>query len=490
MKLNKIYLLLIQILILLVFTAAACNTLFGEGQGISTPTSQIKTIHPATLTAISASADQAGTPGPDPMGIPWSDLEGLELEFWYVWDLDEPGKGMNAIVEKFNLENKYGIKVTAVDQGLTLDPMDSIETSFEDGVVPDVMVSDTIYLAGWYEMDLTVDLKVFMEDPAVGFSVAEWRDFYPGIIEPFKLNHDVRPGLPFTQNIQVLFYNQTWGEELGFSIPPGTSAELLEQACTAAREYQGISDDASDGGGGLIVYPDSANITSWIYAYKGTILDTEEGEFQFSSPEVTDFALDWIGLGQEGCGYMISGYPDPMAQEIEFEKFNQRKALMIMNSSKNMDQIALTGNQTGQADEWVMIPFPGPDGNKAVSSSIQSGVIFRSSPEEELASWIFLKYLTSPEMQKQWIQYSGSYPTRKDALYLLKEYRTDNPHWAQGINLLRYGMVDPIHPSWEIIRQAVGDAFEALIGQNPQDISGLLLVLDQTAADMVKYSQE
>lgn len=51
-------------------------------------------------------------------------------------------------------------------------------------------------------------------------------------------------------------------------------------------------------------------------------------------------------------------------------------------------------------------------------------------------------------------------------------------------------MVDPLHPSWEIVRQAVGDAFEALFGENPQDISDLLLVLDQTAADLVKYSQE
>ena len=149
MKLNKINFLYPLLLFLLVFTAAACESFFGERQGISTPTSQIKTIHPATLTAISASADQAGTPEPDPLGIPWSDLDGLELEFWYVWDVDEPGKGMNAIVEQFNLENKYGIKVAAVDQGLTLNPMISVETSFENGVVPDVMINDMIYLAGW-----------------------------------------------------------------------------------------------------------------------------------------------------------------------------------------------------------------------------------------------------------------------------------------------------------------------------------------------------
>ena len=60
----------------------------------------VKTIHPATLTAISASAGEKTTPEPDPLGIPWSDLNGLEITFWYIWDLDEPGIGMNELNEK------------------------------------------------------------------------------------------------------------------------------------------------------------------------------------------------------------------------------------------------------------------------------------------------------------------------------------------------------------------------------------------------------
>jgi ABC-type glycerol-3-phosphate transport system substrate-binding protein len=490
MKLNRINLLVLPLLIGLVSLTAACDSLLNwRGVDVS-PTPQFKTIHPATLTAISAAAGESGTPAPDPFGIPLSDLDGIELEFWYVWDLDEPGEGMNAIVDKFNQENQYGIKVTAVDQGLTLDPMDSVEASFEDGLLPNVMINDAVYLAGWYEAGLTVDLRTYIDHPAVGFSVADWRDYFPGIIDAFKLSNNVRPGIPFTQDMQILFYNQTWGEELGFNTPPTSSDELFEQICAAAEDYQGQVDEPGDIGGGLIVYPDSANVLSWIYAYDGTILDSNQDGYDFSSPEVLEFAKDWIELGQKECGFMISGYPNPMAQEIEFEKFNQRKALVIMNSSRNLDQIALKANHTGRPDDWIMIPFIGPEGSQAVTSRVQAGVIFRSSAEEKLASWLFLKYLTSPEVQMDWVQYSGFYPTRKDTLYLLRKYRADNPDWALGVNLLKYGRIEPLHPSWEIVRQAVGDAFESLFGQNPEDIKDLLLTLDQTAADLVRYSQD
>ena len=490
MKRKKINILLVLQLLLLVIIAAACEGIAVDQPGVSPTTSLISTIHPATLTAISASADPSATPVPDPMGIPWSSLRGIELEFWYIWDLDKPGEGINAIVDKFNLENDWGVKVNAVDQGLTLDPMDTIEIALQEGVVPDLMISDTVHLGRWYRAGLTADLSHFIDDPVVGLSRIIRNDFYSGIFESFTLDGDIRPGIPFTQTIQVLYYNQTWAGELGFSSPPGTFEELKDQVCAASAAIQERTGSSQELAGGLLMYPDADNITSWIYAYNGVILDPDKGDYEFSSQEVYEVAWDWIKLGQDGCGYMISGYPNPIAREIEFEKFNQRDALVIMNSSQNMNQISMHANQTGRPDDWIMLPFLGPLRSKAVTANIQSGVIFNTSPEEELAAWLFLKYLTSPEVQAEWIQYSDYYPTRKDTLDYLKDYRTDNPHWSQGLNLLKYGQADPLHPSWEIVRQAVGDAFEDLFGKNSGEISKLLEMLDQTAAELVEYSQE
>ena len=490
MKQKKINPLLVSQLLILVIIAAACDFINTDHTGTLPATSLIKTIHPATLTAISESKQSRGTPDPEPMGIPWSELNDIELEFWYVWDLDEPGEGFNAIVEKFNQGNEWGITVNPVDRGLTLDPMDTIQAAFQEGVVPDVMISDAIYLAGWYEAGLTADLNPFMNDPAVGFTDVIYINYYSDILDTFILDEGVRPGLPFTQTIQVLYYNQTWAKELGFSSPPETVKELKEQACAASAEVQQRNGNSKDLAGGILMYPEAANITSWIYAYDGLIMEPGEEVYQFSSPEGKEVALDWIDIYHNGCGFIISGYPNPIAREIEFEKFNQRDALMMMSSSQNIDQISMHANQTGRADNWKMLPFIGPDGSKAVTASIQAGVLFNTTPEKELAAWLFLKYLTSPEIQAEWVQYSGLYPTRKDTLDLIRDFRTENPSWAKGLYLLKYGQANPLHPSWEIVRQAVGDAFEVLFEIEPVEITALLKMLDKTAVELTDFSRD
>ncbi len=463
-----------------VLVLTACDSALDGSVSTESTGGLVKTIHPATLTAISAAAGEKLTPEPDPLGIPWSDLNGLEINFWYIWDLDEPGTGMNAIVDRFNLETEWGIRVTPHDHGLTHDPMESIETAINEGLVPHVMVSDAPVISSWYQAGLTVDLTPYLSDQAAGMPIKEQNDYYSGIFEPFILPDDIRPGLPFTQSIQVMYYNQTWAVELGFSQAPGSSSDLIDQVCSAAEGLKENQDQA----GGIILYPEAANIISWVYAYNGYLQDQNDGSYQFSSPELIKVARDWQELSRDKCGFIISQYPDPMAREIEFTKFNQRLTLVVMNSAQYLEQVHLQANQTGRADDWTMLPFLGPDGKKAVAAEIQSGVIFNTTPVEQLAAWLFLKYLTSPEVQAEWVKYSYSYPTRKESLRFLRDFRAENPDWAKGLNILKYAQTQPLEPSWEVVRQAVGDAFEQLLMEDYPGPVEVLAELDLTAEEL------
>ena len=478
------------LLLLVGILPTSCDFVFNDNQMISPTSSFFQTISPATLTAISAEADLKKTPLPDPMGIPWSNLDGLEIEFWHVWDLDEHGSGMKYIIDQFNQENGWGITVKSVDQGLFQNPRESVETAFKDGLVPNLMIIDDLPIPGWYEEGYIIDLNPFIEDPAAGFTTTEMKEFYPGLFEEYTLRGGIRPAIPFVQAIQVMYYNQSWGKELGFQTPPENYADVYEQSCASTQNSQDDQDDSNVQSGGLILYPDAASITSWIYAYEGTLLDRESGKYQFTSREFREVGMDWITMLQDGCGLMITGYPNPMAQEIEIDQFNRRGALMIMSSSKNYHLIHMGANTTGRADDWTMIPFVGPDGDKAVTAEVQSSVIFDSNPDEELAAWLFLKYLTSPEIQAEWVQDSYYYPVHKGASRFLNDYRIDNPHWSQGYTLLRYSKANQLHQSWEVIQQAVGDAFEAILLNSPEEMTTLLNQLNQVAAELVSYTED
>ena len=475
------------LLLILILAAVSCDQIPAGDSEVQGTTGLIQTILPATLTAISAAREPSQTPAPDPMGIPWSSVNQIELDFWYVWDFDEPGEGMNAIVDQFNLENEWGITVKAVDQGLVLDPLESINAAFEEGLVPDVMIIDSSEIAEWYQAGLTADLSVYIDDPAAGLTRKEQDDYYPGIFESFMLDGSIRPGLPFTQTIQVIFYNQSWAYELDIPAPPMTSEQLFDQSCAAAnRDFLENSKDKTTG---ILLSPDAPNIISLIHAYDGSLWNQETDGYQFSTPEIQLMARDWPELSLEDCGLIISQYPDPMAGELEVERFNQRGALMMMGSSQMMGHIQTGANATGRPDDWLMVPFVGPEGKKSVSAEVQSVVVFKTSPEVELAAWMFLKYLISPEVQAEWVQYSTYYPTRKDSLRLLREYRAENPHWSQGLNLLKYAQTIPLDPSWNIVQLAVGDAFEdILIGIVP-NLEEHLAVLDQIALELREYTR-
>lgn len=463
--------------LLIVFTLGSCLSGIAGGPDDQPSSRIVNTIPPATLTAISELAAASQTPVPDPLGIPWTDLEGLELEFWYIWDLDEPGEGMNAIVDRFNRENEWGITVNAVDQGLVLDPIAAVEAAFADGLVPHLMVSDSSAVASWFEEGLIIDLSSLIADPAAGLTGEEIRAFYPGIFENFRLSGQEQPGLPFTQSIQVIYYNQSWAKELGYNFPPADEKDFLEQSCALVGE---------EGRFGVLFSPQVDNILSFVYAYQGQILKAGGRGYDFTSPAIIQVAEDWRELYQADCGELIANYPNPMAIEMEFEHFNSRGALMIMGPALMMEHVHTGPNQTGRADQWKILPFFGPNGKKAVAAELQSGAVFQTSPEEELAAWLFLKYLVSPEVQAEWAQYSNYYPTRKDTLWLLREYRQENPHWAEGLNLLNYARPAPLDPTWDTVQMALEDAFEEVLAEPELDLEDQLDTLSQVAEELWK----
>jgi ABC-type glycerol-3-phosphate transport system substrate-binding protein len=391
---------------------------------------------------------------------------------------------MNAIVDRFNQENKWGISVIATDKGLTHDPLQAVETDFDEGLVPHLMVGEAAVVSGWYLDGLTVDITSFLEDPAVGLSTQELGDYYRGIFEPYHLSDGVRPGLPFSQSIQVIYYNQSWGDELGFSASPGSSLELSKQSCKAAKRIEPEQVDPA----GIVLYPEAANLAGWIFAYRGEIQEAGTNVYSFYSPEIRAVAQEWIKLRDRGCGGVISQYPNPMAREIEFERFNQRQSLMVMASAQDLNLVNMGPDKTGFPDNWLMLPFVGPDNKKAVPSRIQAGAIFDTSPKHELGAWLFLRYLTSPEIQAEWAMYSGYYPTRQDSLDFLDDFQDDHSDWAKGLNLLRYAQILPVNPSWEVVQQAMGDAFEVVLQGGSDEIDLILLSLGRTARELVEIS--
>jgi multiple sugar transport system substrate-binding protein/sn-glycerol 3-phosphate transport system substrate-binding protein len=285
-----------------------------------------------------------------------------------------------------------------------------------------------------------------------------------------------------TQSANVLVYNFTWADELGFPNPPQTSAELKEVTCAAAAANAEKGEDFA-GTGGLVYYPSATNWLHFLYAFGGDELNDDRTAYDFTSQEAIDTSMYILDLKENGCVWQTESYPNPEQA--------QRKALITMSSTAGLPYYEAAFAEENNEDEWGFIAAPGPDGQMAVNAFQQMLGVIPSTEEEELASWLFVKWLTSPEIQARWIRASGYYGTQYSTEELVSDYAEENPVWATGVDLAAIGPSEPqTFPAWSAVRSAVGDAAAELYNAASEDeVVAILETLTQTANALVEEIQ-
>jgi len=190
-----------------------------------------------------------------------------------------------------------------------------------------------------------------------------------------------------------------------------------------------------------------------------------------------------LGLKEKGCLFTIDGYPNPQQA--------QRKALVTISSTAGLPYYVGAFADEANEDDWGFIGAPGPDGKLAVDAYQQMLGVVPSTEEEEKASWIFIKWLTSPEIQARWAKASGYYGTQVSTEALLADYLEENPVWATGVALAALGPAEPqTFPAWSSVRRTIGDTAAELFNAADQAaVEAILATLTETANDLMEEVQ-
>lgn len=411
------------------------------------------------------------------------DPSGQTVNFWHVWGTGGPSEAMQSIVDNFNATNEYGITVTAGQQGAYSDLEDAMNAAIQSGDLPSVVVGYTNALANWYQVGALVDLNTYVDDPMWGLTADEKADFYTGAFAGGTIASGERIGYPISQSANVLMYNSGWAKELGFDSAPTTPEEFKAQACAASDANNGDDNPDNDGTGGFVMFNGASNVASWIFAYGGTFLNAAGDGYDFSNDTVKAVAGFLKDVWDSGCAFATESYPNP--------EFASRKALFVASSTAGIPfQEAAFDAEGAIKDDWSIIPFVGPSGGKAVNAFGQYVAVVNTTPEQTLASWIFLKYLTSPETQAEWIKASAYYPTRLSTVDLISDYASQDAYWQQGLDLVQFGQSEPSLPSWTTVRREVQTTFDTIGQSDPGQIPDLLTQLDATAAQAVQETAQ
>ncbi len=409
-------------------------------------------------------------------------LAGTVVQFWHVYS-DAPGEGLQALVDEFNASNEYGITVEALNQGNYGDVEDKFNAGIQSGDLPDVVMAYTNSLADWYSVDSIVDLNPYINDPDYGLTADQMEDLYPHLKAAGSTPDGAWVAYPMTQSANVLVYNFTWGEELGFANPPANTEELKAVVCAAAEDNATKGGDFA-GTGGIVYYPSATNWLHFLYAFGGDELNDDGTAYDFNTQEAIDTSMFILDLKNEGCAWQTESYPNP-EQAL-------RKAIITMSSTAGAPYYAAAFEDAeNTTDVWGWLAAAGPDGTLAVNAFQQMLGVVPSTADQEMASWLFVEWLTSPEIQARWVRISGYYGTQYSTEALLTDYATENPVWASGVQLAAIGPSEPqTFPAWSSVRRAINDAAAQLWNAADQaEVEAILAELTVTANDLVEEVQ-
>jgi maltose-binding protein MalE len=92
--------------------------------------------------------------------------------------------------------------------------------------------------------------------------------------------------------------------------------------------------------------------------------------------------------------------------------------------------------------------------------------VLRSTPEKQLAAWLFARWFASSPQTLAWASSTGQLPLRASSARRLKQQSAEDPAYVAALDLLPFGHANPLVPYWPDVAEA---ATQAVLGVTAGD---------------------
>ncbi|MCY3914453.1 MAG: extracellular solute-binding protein [Chloroflexi bacterium] len=334
------------------------------------------------------------------------DPSGQTVVYWHQYSDDSSqAETMAALIEDFNSSNEYGITVEAIHQGSYGPIEDLMNTAILSGELPNLVAGYANAVAGWANEGVVVDINLLLNSPDWGIPPEEQAQLNFNLLNVNQLDfppfHGMRVAWANQNSLHVFYTNLDIVEALGFERrPPATLEEFEEIACAAgdSEMYQGYPLDTG-----------TSHFESFVAAHGGAIYDGAADSYIFESAEVVAALELFTRMLENNCAYLFAErYQNTGDFAIGITPF-------AAGSSAGIPFITWDAATAEMTDEWVVTAFPGAEGvGDIIQLFVPSQAILTGTPEAELATWLFVKYLAGKDAQLAWSGATGYFSIRND----------------------------------------------------------------------------
>ncbi len=363
------------------------------------------------------------------------------------WDRQttETAELLRALTGEFNAKRAGALPIKVEHTGGYPQIFQKVTASIQAGSLPGMAVAYQSMTAEYIQAGAVVALESFISDPAIGMTPADLDDFFPVVLDTNRYPDagNKMYSFPFCKSTLMLYFNKRVLAQAGFDGPPKTWTEFIEQ-CRQVK--------AKTGKFAYAVSVDCSTIAGMIFSMGGEIASGRQTLFD-GPASIKAFEIIET-LAKEKLAYQIppGTYDDEMA-------IAQDNVAFTFRSSSGRTSIKLL--MAGEQDKWGMAMIPQED--PANPSTVLFGpnvCIFNTTPEQQQATWEFVKFFTSPAISVRWALGTGYLPFRKSAANdpEMKKFWDEWQYNRAAFDCLPFAKSEPNLAGWQEVRNLVETA--------------------------------
>ncbi len=296
---------------------------------------------------------------------------------------------MTAIINDFNATNPNHITVEALAQGTYDKIRPLMNNAITAGTTPNLVAAYASDAASYFKDNAVVDLTPYINDPKWGLTADEMKDLNMGVINANEIDGKML-AWAHQNSAQVLVVNMTMLQQIGYDHAPTTYDEFKDIACKASKLTGAKGEDIQ----GYPIKIDSSEFEMYDASMGGNIF--HDGKYDFTSDAAVGTLQLLQDLYKQGCAYI------PATAFGNTDDFALGLNPMATTSTAGLTFILGGFDKNGVKADWQVTTLPYTEGNRTIQVYVPSIALVSSTPEKQLASWLFLKFLSTKDEAAKW----------------------------------------------------------------------------------------
>jgi ABC-type glycerol-3-phosphate transport system substrate-binding protein len=436
-----------------------------------------------TMLVAACGGGTTGGASPTPAATTEADLDitgPVSITLWHALTSDPQKGALEAAVKKFNETNGKGITVTAVVQGNYTQLYQKTLGAIQAGALPELAHAYESFVADYTKADVVVDLDPYVNSKKNGLDQASKDDIYKPY---FDTNRFAQYGnkllsFPFTKSLALMYTNEDVLKAAGVTSVPKTWADWEQAVMKATKK---------DAGGKTTQYgyagtTDASYFNAMVLSMGGKLMSDDQKTVAWDQQPAIDAVTMMKRMIDNGSAYVPKGF------DYQTD-FGTGKALFVQESSTGRPFFV---SSFKQPINWSLTNIPQKDPAKAATVQYGANIaIFKSTPEKQLASWLFVKWFADAAQTAEWAVKSSYMPVRKSAAdtdTLKNAWKTD-VQGKQAFDQIGTSIPEPNVRGQQDIRTVIEDMLNAVVAGKVTDIGKAVKDAGAKANQILKDNQ-